>query len=43
MAQIYVTEETRKKLFELSEREHRTVSDEIEFMVDGRSEELNKE
>ncbi len=43
MAQIYVDDYTKKKLDKLAEREHRAITDEIKFLVDNRSEELNKE
>jgi len=42
MAQIYVDEETKKKLDKLAEKEHRAITDEISFLVDGRIDELKK-
>ena len=42
MAQIYVDEDTKKKLDELAEKEHRAITDEIRFLVDARAEELKK-
>lgn len=42
MAQIYVDEETKKKLDEIAEKEHRAISDEVSFLVDTRIEELKR-
>jgi predicted transcriptional regulator len=40
MAQIYVDDETKKKLDELAKKEHRAISDEVALLVDKRTAEL---
>lgn len=42
MAQIYVDEETKKRLDDLAKREHRANADEVRFLVDSRIDELNE-
>ena len=42
MAQIYVDDETKKKLDELADSEHRAITDEIKFLIDKRENELKK-
>ena len=42
MAQIYVDDDTKKKLDKLAEDEHRAITDEIKFLIDSRIEELKK-
>jgi mRNA-degrading endonuclease RelE of RelBE toxin-antitoxin system len=42
MAQIYVDDETKKKLDELAESEHRAINDEVSFLVDSRIFDLGK-
>jgi len=41
MATIYITEETREKLDVLTTTEKRTISDEIDFLVELRIKELS--
>lgn len=43
MAQVYVDEDTKKKLDVLAEKEHRAITDEIRFLVDTREDELKKD
>jgi len=42
MAQIYVDEDTKKRLDELASKEHRALADEVRFLVDTRTDELKK-
>ncbi len=42
MAQIYIDDETKKKLDKLAEKEHRAITDEVKFLIDNRVAELKK-
>ena len=42
MAQIYVDDETKKKLDKLAAKEHRAITDEVKFLVDTRVLELQR-
>lgn len=42
MAQIYIDDDTKKKLDKLAEKEHRAITDEVKFLISQREDELKK-
>lgn len=41
MPHIYITDETKEMLDKLAQREHRTISKEVEFLISSREKELS--